>query len=363
MTDNLLYYLGFSHFLGIGPVRFAALKKYFGSAKKAYLAEEKELVKIIGQFLAKKFIAFRNKFDPLKKMEELKKKDIQVLAVDDKDYPESLKNISDPPICLYVKSEEKFNFLSFLNFAIVGTRSPTQYGVQIAKMFSYQLAEAGLTIVSGLAYGIDTVAHKACLEANGKTVAVLGCGVDIVYPAANRYLYEKIIKSKGAVISEFSPGKFVEKGLFVARNRIISALSQGVMVIEGTKDSGSLITARYAAEQGKNVFAPPSPITSKMSAAPNILLKEGAKLVTSITDIFEEFGLKIAPKKKEDIRKKLTDIEGLIFNILEDKPLTVDDLGIKLGKPINEVLNILSLMEVNGIIEKNNENRYQIRVF
>lgn len=382
-SDERLYYLAFSYFLGIGPMKFKALVLHLRGVKKAYLANQREIEEVIGVKLAERFIQFRAKFDPVKKMEELKRKEIVVLAIDDENYPESLRNISDPPICLYIKcrdsavpifitreshpakqgpleSKKIVPASSSIIFAIVGTRNPTQYGIHLAKKFAYELAEAGFTIVSGMAYGIDTIAHKSCLDAGGKTVAVLGCGVDIIYPASNRFLYEKIIHSGGAIVSEFPPGHMVIKGLFIARNRIISALSRGVMIVEGTKDSGSLITARYAAEQGKDVFAPPSPITSNMSAAPNILLKNGAKLVTSIEDILEEFNMKMAPKKKEDIKNKLSEIEKIIFGILEEKPMKTDNIILILKKPINEILNILSLMEIKGLIEKNSENYYQI---
>jgi DNA processing protein len=393
-NSDLLYYLSFSHFLGIGPVRFTALKEKFGSVEKAYLADKKDLEGIIGTALTDRFIRFRAGFDPVKKLEELKNKNITTLAVDDEIYPRSIKNISDPPICIYIKGNTKlissnarhrvFSSASpplsgespkrstqkqvsslfqkdWTNFAIVGTRSPTQYGIQIAKIFSFELTEAGFIIVSGMAYGIDTIVHRVCLEAGGKTIAVLGCGVDIVYPASNRWLYNKIINEGGAVISEFPPGQFVEKGLFIARNRIISALSRGVMIVEGTKDSGSLITARYAAEQGKDVFAPPGPITSDMSSAPNLLLKQGAKLVTSVEDILEEFNMKIPPKKKEDIMQKLNEEEKKLFALLSDKPESVDDLALMLKKSISLVLNTLSVLEINGIVEKNNENKYQAR--
>ncbi len=390
--SDLPYYLGFSHFLGIGPMRLKALIKYFGDVKTAYRAQEKEISKVIGSIIGHKFAEFRAKFDPVKKMEELKKKNIQVLSLVDKDYPESLKNISDQPICVYVKGlipkffdtevEARHRVfsstsppkggspksltqkqVSSLLFAIVGTRNPTSYGIQVARKFSYELTQAGFIIVSGMAYGIDTIVHQACLEAGGKTIAVLGCGVDIVYPPTNRDLYEKIIDSGGAVISEFPPGQFVIKGLFISRNRIISGLSRGVMIVEGLEDSGSLITAKHAAEQGKDVFAPPNPITSTMSAAPNLLLKQGAKLVTTVNDIYEEFNIKIVPKKKEEVLQKLDREEREIFIFLNERPMLVDDLAILLKKPINQVLNTLSLMEIDGVVEKNNENFYQIRLF
>lgn len=363
-NDLLYYYLGFSHFLGIGPVKFSLLKNHFRSVKKAYLADKKELENLIGPSLTGKFIRFRDSFDPIKKLADLKKKDIQVLAFDDPDYPENLKNISDPPICLYLKGSKDLlanKNKKYLVLAIVGTRKPTSYGIEVTRKFSSQLTEAGFVIVSGLAYGIDTIAHKSCLDKKGKTIAVLGCGVDIIYPAANRPLYENIIKNQGTIVSEFPPGQTVLKGLFIARNRIISALSLGVMVVEGTKDSGSLITASYAADQGKIVFAVPSPITSELSQAPNLLIKNGAKMVLDLNDIFEELNIKITPKKEEDIKKNLQDEEKIIFELLEKKPLKIDEICFLTKKPISEILIILSTLEIQGLVEKNLENRYQIK--
>ncbi|MGB9883358.1 MAG: DNA-processing protein DprA [Microgenomates group bacterium] len=388
MDEEVLYHLGFSHFLGIGPVKFAFLKNHFGSAKKAYLAQEKELKELLGEKLGQKFIKFRQSFDLGKKYQEIKKKGIDVISVDDERYPQDLKNIPDPPICLYIITKHK-NFFAplepprsrevqsckkfyvsrttlfnkIITFAIVGTRQPTSYGLTVAKKFSFELAKNGFVIVSGMAYGIDTAAHWACLEAGGKTIAVLGCGVDVVYPAANRDLYEKIIEAGGAIISEFPPGQTVLKGLFISRNRIISALSKGVMVVEGEEDSGALITARYAAEQGKEVFAPPSPITSKMSAAPNLLLKQGAKLVTSIEDIFEEFNIKISPKKEQKLKENLNDSEKKIFEILKEKPLLIEDLVSALQQPIDQVLNTLSFLEIKGVVRKNEQNYYEINQY
>jgi len=245
---------------------------------------------------------------------------------------------------------------SFL--AIVGTRKPTSYGLQVAEKFAAELTQYGFIIVSGMALGIDAAAHWAAINNNGKTIAVLGCGVDVIYPPANRKLYETIIKSGGAVISEFPPGHTVLKGLFVARNRLISGLSLGVLVVEGAKDSGSLITARYAAEQGKDVFAPPSPITSPLSEAPNMLLKQGAKLVTSVSDILEEYNVKIKTKDKEVLFDQLQGLEKSIMEILINEPKTADDLSLLLKQPISQILNSLSLLEIQGIIKKNNEGRF-----
>lgn len=356
--------LGFSHFLGIGPIKYQLLKNYFQSAEKAYFSSKEELIKILGEKLALKFIDFRQNFSLEKKYQEITNKEIIVLSIEDDDYPESLKNISDPPICLYIKSKlsPKKIFQNQFNFAIVGTRQPTDYGIKLCRLFSAELTKAGFTIISGLAYGIDTIAHQICLLNNGQTIAVLGCGVDIVYPAANKNLYEKIIEN-GAVISEFPPGQLVQKGLFIARNRIIAGLSKGVMVVEGEKDSGSLITARYAIDQGKEVFAPPAPILSSKSEAPNYLLKQGARLVTSVEDIFEEFNLKIKPNKKNEILSQLNDFEKKIFLKLSEKLLSVEELVLIFQKPINEILNTLAIMEVKGIVKKKETGEYEVLVY
>ena len=360
-TENYkLYFLSFSHFFGIGPIKLRALIDYFGSVKNVYNAKEKDLVLVIGPILAKKFIHFKNIFDPVKRLAQLNEKHVSIICWGDKKYPSLLKNISDPPICLYIKGNiNNFNFDN-LTIGIVGTRTPTIYGIQIAKKFSRELTKAGFTVVSGLALGVDAVAHFECLYSSGKTIAVLGCGVNIIYPADNRNLYYEIIEKDGLIISEFPPEQLVLKGLFISRNRIISGLSKGVIIIEGGEHSGALITAKYAAEQGRDVFAPPSPINSNMSRAPNILLKEGAKLITSVNDIFEEFNLKITPAKKEDVLKDLSFEEKLIVELLSKKSMIVDEIIISIKLPTNQILNLLSFLEIKGIIEKNSQNQYQL---
>ncbi len=362
--EEKLYYLAFSHFLGIGPVKLNSLLSRLKTIKQAYQASDQLLTEILGNKLAEKFIQFRLRFNPQKKLEELTAKKITVVCWSDSSYPPAVKKIPDPPICLYFRgSVDNFNWKKDLLFAVVGTRMPSTYGEQVANKFSRELAKLGLVIVSGMAVGVDTIAHQACLAVGGRTVAVLGCGVDIIYPASNAYLYWKIIKQGGLVISEFPPGQYVEKGLFVARNRIISGLSRGVMIVEGAKDSGAMITARYAAEQGRDVFAPPAPITSVMSQAPNILLKEGEKLVTDVGDILDELNLKIVPKKKEEIVNKLSSEEKKIFASLNNRPQTADELAISLNHSINQILNLLSMLEIKGVVEKNSAGRYQLMIY
>lgn len=201
-------------------------------------------------------------------------------------YPRLLKEIPDPPSVLYVLGRgTKINLEKTI--AVVGTRRVTSYGTSVTKKLVIDLVKKGFTIISGMATGVDTVAHQTAIEEGGKTIAVLGCGIDIIYPESNARLYWEIVAS-GAVVSEFGPGVVTKKEQFTTRNRIISGMSLGVVVIEGTDKSGTLITAKYAAEQGREVFAVPGPITSIMSRAASILLKNGAKLVESAGDIVEE---------------------------------------------------------------------------
>lgn len=349
--------------MGIGPLTFDAMVKHFGNVRNAYTAPVKDIGKLIGEIYARKFDDFRKKFDPEKKAKELEHKNITIVTREDERFPLPLKDITDVPICLYVKGDlTQFDFKKDIFFAIVGTRETTAYGRQLAQKFSGELAESGITIVSGMAKGIDAITHAAALGAGGKTVAFLGCGVDVVYPTENEELYHRIISERGLVISEFPPGMLVRKGMFVSRNRLVSGLSQGVLVVEGMKDSGSLITARLAAEQGKEVFAPPAPITSLQGEAPNLLLKEGAKIVTSVEDILQEFNIKLSVKKKENLFVNLTPEENVVFSALQNESLSSDQVGIICSLAIYQVLPILTSLEIKGVIEKSEDGRYQLKL-
>lgn len=355
-----MYYFGFSYFLGIGPITLDLLIKQFGTVEKAYKAPAARLKEVIGPKLSHKFVNFRESFDIESEFEKIKCKNITVLTREDNRFPVSLKNLSDVPICLYIKGNLKlYDFETDFFFAIVGTRKPTSYGCQIARRFAYDLAKEGMIIVSGMAMGIDFVAHDSALNAHGKTVAFLGCGVNIIYPPTNVDLYNRILQNGGLIISEFPPDMTVQPGLFVSRNRLISGLSRGVLVAEGMKDSGSLITARCAAEQGKDVFAPPAPITSEQSEAPNMLLKEGAKLVTSFTDVLDEYDMSTS-FTKNDAAQLLTPEEMEIFSLVSREPYTTDEIARQIQKPIYRILPIISGLELKGVLEKNGEAKYQL---
>lgn len=359
MSSQLEYHLTFSYCLGIGPMRFKQLINHFKTVEKAYRARDEEIRQILDFKTASTFIQFRRHFKPDSILSQLSKKNIQVITLKDKSYPKHLASISDPPICLYVKgsidvlthSMEKY-------FAIVGTRRATSYGLHVAKNFAQKLVSYGFAIVSGMALGIDSAAHWGAIEGGGKTIAVLGCGVDVVYPPSNRKLYDLIIEKNGAVISEFPPGHTVLPGLFVARNRIISGLSRGVLVVEGAEDSGALTTARHAGEQGRDVFAPPSPITSNLSKAPNLLLKQGARLATDVSDILDEYNIGTTTQKKQDILQSVDGLARQILQLLLEEAASADDLKIALKKPLEEILNALTLLEINGIVAKNEEGKF-----
>ncbi len=362
MRESLPYYLGFSFFPGIGPIRFDILFKHFTSVKKAYEASSEKLLQVMGQSLGEKFIRFRALFDFEKEYQKMMSDHIKVVTREDKKYPSQLLNLSDAPICLYVKGDlENFDWDRDFFFAVVGTRNPTAYGKQISTKFSRELAEAGAVIVSGMAMGIDGLAHRAALDSGCRTIAFLGCGVNVIYPWVNRDIYYQMIESGGLIISEFPPDKTTIKGQFVARNRLISGLSRGVLVAEGLKDSGSLITARYALAQGKDVFAPPAPITSDQSQAPNILLKDGAKLVTCVEDILDEYGLK-EQKSIKDTMKDLPEEQKRLFQLLSQEAFTPDDIARSIRAPVFQILSLLSEMELSGIIEKNVTGKYQIKI-
>ncbi len=290
-----------------------------------------------------------------------KEKDINLITILDKEYPDLLKNIFDPPILLYVKGklrEEDSNAIG-----IVGSRTPTREGCNTAYNFARELAKNGITVVSGLALGIDSCAHLGVVENNGRTLAVLGSGLYKVYPAENKKLFNMIAEN-GAVISEFPLLATPYKTHFPRRNRIISGLSMGVVVIEAANRSGALITANFALEQGREVFAVPGSIYSKLSDGTNRLIREGAFLVRNIDDILEEFNDKIN-RKKENIKHyedkenrsnnkqyELNEKEKEILNILNDTPVSVEYIHSKLNFNVSELESILMVLEINGFVSQ-----------
>lgn len=343
-------YIGFAAFPGVGPLRFKLLTDFFGSAASAWFATEKILREIgLGDKLTAKFSAFRETFNLNNYVEKLQLQEIKITTRTDDTFPTLLREIPDPPIALYVKGNlPKWDRV----IAIVGSRKPTPYGRGVTESITRDLVASSFVIVSGLARGIDGIAHRVALSSGGQTVAVLGCGVDIIYPPDHTLLYYDIIKKSGAIVSEVPPGHTVLKGLFPARNRIIAGLSQGVVITEGAEDSGSLITARFAAEQGREVFAVPGPITSYLSAGPTKLIKQGAKVVAQVSDILEELTLPEMrkPRTANGMVTGDTKEQQLIIDLLTNGELHFDELVNKSGLSASKTGTVLSLLELNGII-------------
>jgi DNA processing protein len=365
MDEERKYFLLFSVFPGIGPVRFKLLYDYFGSAKAAATASESALHEIkLGDKLTREFIDFRKTFNLDNYLHELVREHIGFITINDPNYPKLLKNISDPPFVLYVKGKKTDPPIGLTRtIGVVGTRKITPYGIEVTERLVQGLVEYGFTIVSGMAYGVDAVAHKTTIAAGGKTIAVLGCGADVIAPPTNAGIYKQITQDGfGAVISEMPLGLRPNKGLFPARNRIISGLSLGVLVTEGATDSGSLITARNAGEQGREVFAVPGPITSEYSAGPAKLLKNGAKLVETVEDIIEELGLtqKIGKISRRKIVNLGSENEKKIMEILTNSRMQIDEIVRESGLTISDVASTLTILEINGLVKDYGEKTYGI---
>lgn len=347
------YWLGFSSFSGIGPSKFQLLLKEFGSAKYAFEADSSSLEKVLGNALTPKFIAFRDTFSISKYEERLMKKGVKHFTLQDDEYPKLLAKIKKPPFVLYVKG--KFDFNAHENqktVAIVGTRKITSYGKSVTESLASDLVNSGFVIVSGLALGVDAAAHRATLENKGKTVAVLGCGVDCCSPEENSSLYDRILETGGAVVSEYILGAPPTKGSFPSRNRIISGLSQGVLVTEGAADSGALYTAEDAFSNERPVFAVPGPITSTLSKGPHSLIAKGGKLISSAKEIIQELGLEKSIKNTNSTKsiRGSTKEEQMVIDLLQNEDLHFDEIVKKAKIDSSKLGGILSLMEMKGMI-------------
>ncbi|KKR34012.1 MAG: protecting protein DprA protein [Candidatus Gottesmanbacteria bacterium GW2011_GWC2_39_8] len=364
-SKDRIYWLGFSAFPGIGPLRFKLLLGYFKTAENIWKASSEKLLKVgLGPKLTSKFCAFRREFELEKYQEDLDKKSVHYLILTDEKYPKLLRQIKDAPFVLYIKGKKTGEWDISKTIGVVGTRKVTGYGKEVTQRLTRELVNYGFTIVSGMALGVDAVAHETALTSGSKTIAVLGSGVDLVYPPSNKYIYDHIVDGGGAVVSEFPLGMFTDKGLFPSRNRIISGLSLGVLVTEGAEDSGSLITASYAAEQGREVFAVPGPITSYLSKGPTKLIRAGAKLVESAEDIMEELNIKASKTQRCKDTKKIkgdTQEEEKILKLLENEGLTGDEIIRLMALDSSKTNSLLTMMEVKGMI-KCVEGRYQITI-
>ena len=280
----------------------------------------------------------------------IEKHNIKFLSILDENYPSLLKSIYDPPPFLFYRgSLKKDDFRRTI--AIVGTRKASNYGKIMTKKIGSALTKAGFTIVSGLAFGIDTIAHLSALENGGRTIAVMGTGVDQIYPPRNREIADKILEN-GALISEYIPGSKAEKWNFPTRNRIISGISLGTVIIEGTKTSGALLTAKFALDQNRDIFALPGDINREQASGPNYLIKLGAKIITSPSDILEEYDLVLENAEKPF--PKLSEKEDKIYQILiQNRPeMQFDSLIVKTGFSVNELSAVLLSLELKNVVKK-----------
>lgn len=361
MKSKALSFLTLNKIPGLGPVRIKALLDYFKDVEEILKADLKSLSKVpgIGEPFANNICKWRNEVDIEEELNKIQKDGVKIITLEDDNYPELLKNIFDPPPVLYVKGEIKKEDGKAL--AIVGSRLATSYGKNVAFDIAKDLSGRGFTIVSGMARGIDTYAHRGALEAKGRTIAVLGCGLDIIYPPENKKLWEEISKN-GAVVTEYPYGSLPDKGNFPRRNRIISGLSMGVLVVEAWTKSGSLITANLALEQGREVFAIPGRIYSKFSQGTHNLIKQGAKLVVNYQDILEEFGIGVLPgeSSKRILEERLLPIERKIYSLINEEPIHIEDIVALSKENIADVSIILMQLELKGAVRQLAGQRYAL---
>lgn len=350
--NNIPYLLALHSIDGFGPIRLKAIVDYFKDPKLAWEANTKEIRAIgIPQTAIDLLVETRKTLNPEIYAGSIKNSGIKWMSIFDEDYPKLLKQIYDPPIVLYYKGEilptdEKA-------VAVVGTRKITGYGRIVTEQFTKGLALAGLTIVSGLARGVDSEAHKTAVRENGRTLAVLGGGLNKIFPPENEKLVREIASGFGAVLSEFPPDYPSLPGNFPARNRIISGLSLAVLVTEAAEDSGSLITARLALEQGREVFAVPGPITSTLSIGPIELIREGARPVMDAKEILEELGLdkiQSANLKVQSVAD-FSEEEKKVLEILENETRHIDEIGRQLNVPSAKISALLLKMEISGLVQ------------
>ena len=349
--DDKCYWVGFTLVKGIGAVRFQRLLEHFGNVEAAWKAAPAELAGAgLSLKVIERLVALREKADLPHIWDQIQSKNIEVLTWLDEAYPQRLKEIEQPPPVLYVRGELLPE--DTWAVAIVGTRRVTPYGRQVTEQIASFLAANGVTVVSGLARGVDAIAHSAALKAGGRTLAVLGSGVDRIYPPENRALAEQIFEL-GAVLSDYAPGTPPESSNFPPRNRIISGLSMAVVVIEAGETSGALITAEFAAEQGREIFAVPGNILAPQSKGTNKLIQQGALPLLSASDIMQALNLTRVGQHKA-ARKALPadEVEAKLLTAMGEEPLHVDEIRNQTGLPVEKVSATLVMMELKGMVRQ-----------
>jgi len=343
--DQKAYFAAFAAYPKINTQNWQKILGYFPNLFEAWEADASDFGKTgVSKEFVEGFFDFRKKINPEKEYEKLQKYGIDIITILDEDYPKNLKEIFTPPVVLYVrgglKPEDEFAI------AVVGARKATDYGKRATKEITEGIAEAGLTIVSGLALGLDAEAHKAAISKKARTIAVLANGLDQIYPPTNKSIADKILEN-GAIISEQPIGMPALKQNFPARNRIISGLSLGVLITEAGEHSGTLHTASFAIEQNRQIYAVPGPIYNPLSHGPNNLIKSGAKPVSCANDILEDLGI----ETKAVIVRPETQDEEMIFAILEAENLHIDEITKRTEKESAEISKILTMMEIKNKVK------------
>lgn len=368
---KIKFWLALTYVKDIGPVAIRHLLSVFQSPEEVFKASLSDISAVLNirESQARNIIEFDGWDKVDREIQKIKKHNVQMITFDNENYPESLKQIDAPPMILYTKGSFKQD--DKYAIAIVGSRMMTEYGKRVAEKIASELSSYGITVISGMAKGIDTISHKGALNAGGRSIAVLGCGIDRPYPYENTELFKSLCKS-GCVISEFPMGTPPNKENFPKRNRLISGLSLGVVVVEATKESGSLITANYALEQNKEVFAVPGNITSKSSIGTNDLIKKGAKLVQNVEDILEElhpkliglegYSLRLLSKKTSAavVAIDIGDDEKKVLNAIGNNHIHIDDIARILKLAPNRLLAILLDLEIKGLVKQTEGKKFCI---
>lgn len=350
--SELKYWLGFNYVSGIGPAKIQALLGYYGSLESAWNATDQQLREIgLDVRAIQSFNDVRQTFDLDRYASQVEASGAQVVTLESPGYPDLLREISAAPPLLFYRGQ--FEPIDRWAVAVVGTRRLTAYGRQVTRDLVSGLVRNGITIVSGLARGIDAVAHRTALEEGGRTIAVMASGIDKVYPPEHRDMAREIIGGHGVIVTDYPFGAEPESNHFPARNRLISGLSLGVVVVEAGEKSGALITSRFALEQNREVFAVPGNIHSPVSVGTNRLIQQGGKLVSRVEDILEELNLRMAADQAvAKVVLPETAEEAALISQLSSQPLHVDELGRLTGMPISLISSTLTLMELKGMVQQ-----------
>ena len=353
---DLPYWVAFRHAKHVGPMRIQRLLERFGTLEAAWAADTAKLRGVLDERALAGVREMRNTIEPEGELARVRAMGVEPLILESSDYPELLKQVPSPPPVLYVRGTLVPEDRDAV--AMVGTRRATSYGKEVATEIAQGLAMAGVTVVSGLARGIDAIAHQGAINAGGRTIAVLGSGPDIIYPPEHRAM-AVAISANGAVLSDYPPGTKPDAGNFPARNRIISGLSRSVVIVEAPVKSGALITADFAASQGRDVMVVPGSVLSEASEATNALLRDGARPVRNAADILEDLGIGVNPELRAHQQAMIFDeSERRVMAMLTREPQHIDDVCALVGMPVAEVSGLLTMLELKGAVRHSGALHY-----